>query len=78
MDNPLNILHPAEHFGLLATEPDVVIFDTALPADFPNGRELTDDVIRELQLVLPGEDPNNSVNDVPFLNVFPYLAPPHE
>jgi hypothetical protein len=78
MDNPLNILHPAEHFDLLATEPDVVIFDTALPADFPNGRELTDDVIRELGLDLPGEDPTNSENDVPFLDVFPYLAPPHE
>ncbi len=78
MDNPLNVLHPAEHLDLLAAEPDVVIFDTALPADFPNGRELTDDVIRDLGLDLPGEDPANSENDVPFLDVFPYLASPHE
>jgi hypothetical protein len=78
MDNPLNVLHPADHFELLGTEPDVVIFDTSQPAVFPNGRRLTDDVIRALDLDLPGEDPGNRENDVPFLNDFPYLAPPHE
>ena len=26
---------------------------------------------------LPGEDPGNSENDLPFLSVFPYLADPH-
>ena len=78
LDNPLNVLHPADHFELLGAEPDVILFDTSQPADFPNGRELADDVIRELGLDLPGEDPSNSENDVPFLDVFPYLAPPHE
>ncbi len=78
LDNPLNVLHPADHAVLLGTESDVVIFDTARPADFPNGRELTDDVIRELGMELPGEDPGNHENDVPFLGSFPYLAPPHE
>ena len=77
LDNPLNVLHPADHFELLGAEPDVILFDTSQPAVFPNGRELADDVIRELGLDLPGEDPNNSENDVPFLAVFPYLAPPH-
>ncbi len=77
-DNPLNVLHPADHAVLLGAEPDVVIFDTSRPADFPNGRELTDDVIRELGMDLPGEDPGNQENDVPFLDSFPYLAAPHE
>ena len=77
-DNPLNVLHPADAYVLLGPEPDVVIFDTSQPADFPNGRELTDDVIRELGMELPGEDPSNHENDVPFLKSFPYLAPPQE
>ncbi len=78
MDNPLNVLHPADHFELLGAEPDVIVFDTSQPAAFPNGRKLTDDVIRVLDLDLPGEDPNNRENDVPFLEDFPYLALPHE
>ncbi len=77
-DNPLNVLHPADAFELLGAEPDVIIFDTSQPANFPNGRELTDDVIRELGMELPGEDPSNHENDVPFLKSFPYLAPPQE
>jgi len=77
-DNPLNVLHPADAFELLGAEPDVIIFDTSQPAHFPNGRELTDDVIRELGFELPGEDPSNHENDVPFLDSFPYLAPPHQ
>ncbi len=77
-DNALNVLHPADHTLLLDTEPDVIIFDTSKPADFPNGHELGDDVIRELGMDLPGEDPSNQANDVPFLSSFPYLASPHE
>ncbi len=77
-DNALNALHPADHTLLLDTEPDVIIFDTSKPADFPNGHELGDDVIREMGMDLPGEDPSNQVNDVPFLSSFPYLASPHE
>lgn len=77
-DNPLNVLHPTDAFELLGAEPDVIIFDASQPAAFPNGRDLTDDVIRELGMELPGEDPSNHENDVPFLNSFPYLAPPQE
>ncbi len=55
-------------------------------AGFPNGRRLTDDVVDiELQ-VLEGEllgQANDlgdavSVNDVPFLDRFPYVAQPHQ
>jgi hypothetical protein len=55
-----------------------VIYDTALAASFPNGRELTDDVVDLVgdPRVLSNDDPFPSTNDVPFLGAFPYLAPP--
>jgi hypothetical protein len=68
-----------------ASRPDVLIFDTAWPADFPNGRALTDDVV--LTSCLEGQEcrvfnsenrpPIPRENDLPFLTEFPYLAPPH-
>lgn len=77
---------PAEHTRVLGVRPDVVIFDASRPAAFPNGRELTDDVVdlvgdaRILASDCPvPDDPvrcNPSANDVPFLTAFPYLAPP--
>lgn len=60
--------------------PDVLTVDLSNPAGFLNGRGLADDVIdAELSLLS-----NNAVtgdlvdeNDVPFLNVFPYLGEAH-
>ena len=72
----LNTLHPKHHTKFLGVPPDVVIFDTSLLAEFPNGRELIDDVVDLLGLSLPGEEPSPDENDVPFLEEFPYLAPP--
>lgn len=74
----INTLSPRDHFRVLGLVPDVIIFDTLFDAAFPNGRELTDDVV---DLVvgskgLPGENPGNKENDVPFLDEFPYLADP--
>jgi hypothetical protein len=74
----LNTLHPSQHFARLGVPPDVVIFDTSRPAAFPNGRELTDDVI---DLVadprqLADDAPFPAENDLPFLAGFPYLPPP--
>lgn len=62
-------------------------------AGFPNGRRLSDDVVDiALQAMAGGTPftpdynvaPNNQLgdgtdqNDVPFMNVFPYAAPPHQ
>jgi hypothetical protein len=59
-----------------------IVFDTSEAASFPNGRALTDDVV-DLMCSLAGEcrvfnseNPSPTANDVPFLNDFPYLAPP--
>lgn len=71
----LNTVHPSLHLSQLGMRPDVIIFDTSRPAAFPNGRNLTDDVVD----LLGRQDgpPFPSANDVPFLLEFPYLAPPH-
>jgi hypothetical protein len=67
----------------LGVTPAPIIFDTARPAAFPNGRALTDDVV-DLMCSLAGEcrvlsseTSSPTANDVPFLDSFPYLAPPH-
>lgn len=71
----LNDFPPRKHLKKCSLVPDVIIFDTSLPTEFPNGRELTDDVV---DLVgRPVEDPSPDENDLPFLGEFPYLAPPH-
>lgn len=60
--------------------PDVLTIDRSQPTDFLNGRKLEDDVIDvELQVLTNGAVAGDGVdqNDVPFLAVFPYLAPPH-
>jgi len=74
----LNDVHPSFHQRLTGGAPDVVIYDTAFAASFPNGRELTDDVVDLVgdPRVLGNDDPFPSTNDVPFLSAFPYLAPP--
>jgi len=75
----LNTLHPRQHLSKLGLVPDVIIYDTSLPAQFPNGRELTDDVVDLVgdPRLLNTDAPFPSENDVPFLPGFPYLAPPH-
>ena len=75
----LNTLPPNRHEAELGIAPDVMIFDTSRPAEFPNGRELTDDVVDLVADpgVLSSDAPFPAENDVPFLEVFPYLAPPH-
>ena len=74
----MNTLRPRDHFRVLGLVPDVIIFDLLFDAAFPNGRELTDDVVGLVfGGVLPGEDPDrDGKNDFPFLNEFPYLADP--
>lgn len=78
-NNDMNTLHPADHFNMLGLVPDVMIFNTANPASFPNGRALPDDVVDLVGVpgVLATDAPFPSENDVPYLPAFPYLAPPH-
>jgi hypothetical protein len=75
----MNTLTPAQQFKKWGLIPDVMIYDTSRPAAFPNGRELADDVVDIVgdPRVLMNDFPFPSANDVPFLSVFPYLAPPH-
>lgn len=81
-DDRMNIISPKEQYKELEVIPDVLIYNTSVPAGFPNGRLLTDDVV-DLVLdipggTLPGEGPTfPTSNDVPFLTEFPYLAAPH-
>jgi hypothetical protein len=74
----MNTLHPSRHFKELGVAPDVIIFDTSRPAIFPNGRNLTDDVLDLVGDARPlgNDSPFPNENDVPFLEDFPYLAPP--
>ncbi len=77
-NDSMNTLKPRDHTKILGVSPDVVIFDTSLAAAFPNGRELTDDVV---DLVgdprpLANDFPFPDENDVLFLAGFPYLALP--
>jgi hypothetical protein len=81
--NALNGLHPRDHMRVMGMRPDVMIYDTARAAAFPNGRALVDDVV-DLVCSLGGEcrvastdAPYPTTNDVAFLSYFPYLAPPH-
>ena len=78
-NNALNSLHPRQHRRRAGARPDVMIYNTALPAAFPNGRALTDDVVDLVgdNRVLANDSPFPSTNDKPFLATFPYLAVPH-
>jgi hypothetical protein len=75
----MNTLHPNQHLAHLGLVPDVMIYDTSIPAAYPNGRELADDVVDLVGVpgVLATDAPFPDANDVPFLAQFPYLAPPH-
>ena len=61
--------------------PDVLTVDTSDPAGFLNGRQLVDDVIDiELFVLTMGAftaGDGVDMNDVPFSDRFPYLAPAH-
>jgi len=75
----MNLMHPRHQQKLLGVPPDVMIYDTARPAAYPNGRALADDVVDlvgDLR-VIASDAPFPTTNDVPFLAEFPYLAPPH-
>ncbi len=78
---PLGNLDAATVSGALI--PDVVTIDFSAPVAFPNGRQLTDDVIDvALGIVLnrggaAGVSDAIDGNDVPFASTFPYLAAPH-
>lgn len=74
---------PAENVGILASVavPDTLKVDLSQPAGFPNGRLPQDDVVDTLlQLILGNPEATDGVdaNDVPFLETFPFLAPPRQ
>jgi hypothetical protein len=75
----MNTMPPKEQMDAMGMQPDVIIFNTARPDAFPNGRELTDDVVDLVgdSRVLSNDNPFPSTNDAPFLEQFPYLASPH-
>ncbi len=67
--------------------PDVMIYTNELPAGFPNGRRLTDDValltclqgdcpLQENAFIDTKQWPRQIINDKPFSDDFPYLAEP--
>jgi hypothetical protein len=59
--------------------PDILTYDTSSSAGFPNGRQLSDDVIdTELSLITNGKITGDCVaNDSTFSNTFPYLGSPN-
>ena len=84
-NDQMNTLRPRDHFAQLGVAPDVIRFDTSFFAAFPNGRDLPNDVVSLLCSdrgdcrVEDSDGPSfPTENDVPFLSVFPYLAPPHQ
>jgi hypothetical protein len=75
----MNLIQPRQQARRMGVPPDVVIYDTARPAAYPNGRALTDDVVDLVgdPRILANDAPFPTQNDVPFPGIFPYLAPPH-
>lgn len=78
-NSAMNLMQPRRQFRQMGVAPDVMIFNTALPAAFPNGRAVTDDVVDLVgdPRILANDGPFPSENDLPFLPEFPYLALPH-
>lgn len=75
-NDAMNGMHPNQHTGVMGVPPDVIIYNTAYAANFPNGRELADDVVDlvgDLR-VTTTDAPFPSGNDRTFLSQFPYLA----
>ena len=75
----MNSMGPKRHEAVIGVPPDVMIYNTLWNAEFPNGRDLVDDVVDLVgnPRVLESDSPFPDENDVPFLDDFPYLAPPH-
>ena len=77
-NGPLGNLTSAQVAGALT--PDIVTIDFSKPVVFPNGRQLTDDVIdTALQLILnrkAGITDGINANDKAFATTFPFLADP--
>ena len=77
-NGPLGNLTAAQVAGALT--PDIVTIDFSKPVAFPNGRQLTDDVIdTALKLVLnrnAGITDAINANDKTFGTTFPFLADP--
>jgi hypothetical protein len=61
------------------TLPDMLSFDPAKPAEYPNGRVFTDDVINyRLAFLSKGDIPPSGLSPhTDTLTEFPYLGPPH-
>ncbi|WP_314173960.1 DUF4331 family protein [Streptomyces winkii] len=59
--------------------PDMLVFDPSKPAQYPNGRVFTDDVINyRLSFLSKGDiPPTGLAPHTDFLNEFPYLGNPH-
>lgn len=78
-NKPMNLMHPRHQSREMGSQPDVMIFNISLPAAFPNGRALADDVVDLVgdPRVLGNDAPFPSANDLPFSASFPYLAAPH-
>lgn len=73
----------AENIGILASVavPDTIKVDFTAPIGYPNGRALHDDVIDTLFFFIfnQTEVPDGvDMNDKPFMDSFPYMAPPHQ
>jgi hypothetical protein len=62
------------------TLPDVLNFDPSKPANYPNGRVFTDDVIDyRLAFLTKGECPSSGLKPhTDILKEFPYLGAPHQ
>ena len=76
---PLGDIAAADLAAILI--PDVVTIDFSADVAFPNGRQLTDDVIdTALGLILNNAAVGDAIdgNDLPFLDAFPYLAAPQQ
>ncbi len=60
--------------------PDVLSFDPGKPAQYPNGRVFTDDVIDyRLAFLTKGECPPTGLKPhTDILNAFPYIGTPHQ
>ncbi|HEV2149358.1 MAG TPA: DUF4331 family protein [Longimicrobiaceae bacterium] len=62
--------------------PDILTIDTSRPTQYPNGRAPADDVITANLMTIFDQnqklnDDHVDSNDRPFLDTFPFLAPPH-
>ncbi len=72
-----------ENIDILASVavPDTLKIDTTQSTAYPNGRKPADDVVDTLLFFIFNQTPVSDdvqMNDVPFSETFPYLAPPNQ